>query len=333
MATIYDVAQRASVSPATVSRVMNQRGNVQADLASRVTAAVADLDYRPNGIARSLRRQTSTVWALIFSDIDAVHFTSLSRGVMEVGQRVGCSVVLCNTDDELDRERRYLDVALTDRVSGVVISPASECETDLDPLLEEGIPVVTIDRHIGSDSVSSVLVDNKHGAAQATTHLIDSGYLRIACVTGPSALSTATRRLAGFQAALEAAGRVCDPSLVRMADFKEAGGYAAMSELLELPEPPDAVFVANSMMALGALECLADRDVDIPGEMGIVGFDDHPWARLLRPPLTTVAQPTYELGRLAAELLVERVANPDAPVVTATLPTELIIRESSVPRR
>jgi LacI family transcriptional regulator len=333
MPTIYDVAKLASVSPATVSRVVNQRGNVRPDMASRVNEAIEALDYRPNVVARNLRRQTSAVWTLIFSDIDAFHFTAVSRGVMEIGQDVGKSVVLCNTDDEPDKEQRYIEVAVADRVAGVVISPASESGGVLEPLLELDIPVVTIDRDLPSSAVGSVLVENERGAEQATAHLLASGYGRIACITGDLALSTAAQRLAGYRGALEAAGLPYDPALVRTTDYREAGGYRAMSQLLELDRPPDAVFVANSQMTLGALECLADRGVSIPDEMGIVGFDEHPWARLVSPALTTVAQPTYELGRVAAQMLVERAKDPGGPPTRVSLPTELIVRESSTPRR
>lgn len=333
MATIYDVAQRASVSPATVSRVMNERGNVREDMVARVHEAIAELDYRPNGMARNLRRQSSAVWALIFSDIEAAHFTSLSRGVEDVGQSVGRSVVLCNTDDDVAKESRYIDVAVAERMSGVIISPASDRTTMVDPLLECGIPVVTVDRRLRRSPVGSVLVDNARGAEEATRHLMESGYTRIACITGPMRTSTASRRLAGYRSALQAAGRDYDPALVRKADFKEEGGYAATQSLLESEEPPDALFVANSVMTMGALQCLADLEVAVPDELGLVGFDEHPWARLLRPPLSTVAQPTYELGRIAAEMLVARGDEPDAPPTTVSLPTELIVRESSRPRR
>ncbi len=330
MPTIYDVAARASVSAATVSRVMNQRGNVRPDMASRVLEAIEALDYRPNGMARNLRRQTSEVWALIVSDIDAVHFTSLSRGVMGVSEAVGRSVVLYNTDDDLAKERRATELAIANRVGGVVISPASGRGTDLEPLIDRGIPVVTVDRRVDDVPVSSVMVENAAGAEQATAHLFASGYRRVACVNGPPQLSSFVQRLAGYRRALAVVGAQYDPALVITADAREGGGYAAVRALLALDEPPDAVFVTNSLMTLGALECLADQGVRIPGGMGIVGFDEHPWARLLRPSLTTVAQPTYELGRQAAELLVVQAGAPGEAPVEVLLPTQLLVRESSV---
>lgn len=332
MPTIYDVAARASVSPATVSRVINNNGNVRADMAARVIEAAEALDYRPNGMARNLRRQTSEVWALIVSDIDAVHFTSLGRGVMEISETVGKSVVLYNTDDELEKERRYIEVAIANRVGGVVISPASDRGTTLKQLIRRGIPVVTIDRRLHGSPVSSVTVENAHGAQQATAHLVDSGYSRVACVAGPPQMSTFAERLSGYTQALKAAGVEVAPELVVQGDARAASGYEAARALLRLKQPPDAIFVTNSLMTLGALECLADEGVRVPQELGLVGFDEHPWARLLRPSLTTVAQPTYELGRRAAQLLIEEAKFPQMDPVSISLPTELIVRESSVRR-
>lgn len=330
MPTIYDVATRAAVSPATVSRVMNKRGNVHPDMASRVFEAIEELDYHPNGMARNLRRQTSEVWALILSDIDAVHFTSISRGVMGVSEAVGRSVVLYNTDDNLDKERRAIEVAIANRVGGVVISPASGRVTNLEPLLDRDIPVVTIDRQVDGAPLSSVMVENAFGSEQATSHLFAAGYRRVACVNGPPQLSSFVERLVGYRRGLASVGARYDPALVVTSDAREAGGYEALRTLLALDEPPDAVFVTNSLMTLGALECLADAGVRIPHEMGIVGFDEHPWARLLRPSLTTVAQPTYELGRQAAELLAQQTQSPEMGPVDLRLPTQLTVRESSV---
>lgn len=335
MPTIYDVARMAAVSPATVSRVMNGRGNVDPLLANRVQQAVSELGYRPNGAARSLRRQVAPVWALIISDIENPHFTSLVRGVEDVAQALGHSVVLCNSDEDLSKERRYIEVALGERMAGVIISPASDRHTDLQPLLDRDLPVVTIDRRIRGSSIPSVLADNVTGAQAATAHLVEQGYERIACITGPMRTSTAVQRLTGYRRALRTAGRTYDRSLVRVADYKEAGGYEATRSLLDEREAPDAFFVANSLMTIGALERLVDAGLGVATDVGVVGFDDHAWARLVRPALTTVAQPTYELGRTAAQQLVALQEQGGMSATTITLPTRLVVRGSSLrrPRR
>lgn len=329
MSTIYDVARLAAVSPATVSRVLNDRGDVNPEMAQRVRASVEMLGYRPNSVARNLRRKVASVWALIISDIENPHFTALVRGVEDVARSNGYSVVLCNSDEELEKERGYVDVALAERMAGVVISPSSDRDSAIGPLLDGGVPVVTIDRRLRRSPVNSVVVANKAGAHAATSHLLDGGYRRVACITGPTRTTTAAQRLAGYRSALADAGVGFDPALLRTADYKEAGGAEAARELMAMPDPPDALFVANSLMTMGALGALVEAGVSIPDQVGLVGFDDLPWSRLVSPKLTAVAQPTYELGRTAAEMLVERAAAPDAPVRSVTLPTRLVVRDSS----
>ncbi len=326
MATIYDVARRAEVSPATVSRVVNGRANVDPALAERVRSAMRDLNYRPNAVARNLRRSRTSMWAVIISDISNPFFTSLVRGVEDVAQPAGFSVVLCNTDNDEAKEGQYVNAALTEQVAGVIISPTTD-SPHVRRLLDAGVPVVVIDRQVTDAPVDTVLVDNERGAEEATRHLAASGYRRIACITGPVGLFTAERRLAGYRRALHDAGLPFDAALVRHADFRVEGGHEAMSSLLS--DWPDAVFVGNNLMTVGAVSRLFDEGLSLPDDMGVVGFDDVPWATLMRPALTTVAQPTYAVGRSAAELLSARITDPRRDVSTVTLPTELRVRDSS----
>lgn len=184
MTTIYDVARRARVSPATVSRVLNGRASVDPELAARVRQATQELEYRPNAVARSLRRSRTSLWAAIISDIGNPFFTSMVRGVEDVAQEAGFSVVLCNGDENPEKEASYVAAALAERMAGVIISPSGR-PTLINRLVEAGIPVVVIDRQPRGIAVDTVLVDNTHGAELATTHLIDNGYRRVACITGP----------------------------------------------------------------------------------------------------------------------------------------------------
>jgi LacI family transcriptional regulator len=328
MATIYDVARRADVSAATVSRVLNGHSSVDPHLAARVRAAVAELDYRPSALARNLRRSRTSLWAVIISDVGNPFFTSLVRGVEDVAQSSGYSVVLCNSDEDPDKEANYVSVVLAEQVAGVIMSPSGQ-PAAATRLLDVGTPLVLIDRELPDVRADSVLVDNERGAADATAHLVAAGYRRIACITGPRSVSTARRRLRGYQQALVEAGGSFDGSLVRYADFRRIGGRQAMSELLDLPEPPDAVFVANNLMAVGVLECLHDRGIAVPDQVGVVGFDDLPWPELVRPALTTVGQPTYELGKAAAQLLAQRISDRDREPTTLVLKTELHVRATS----
>ncbi|HEX8346749.1 MAG TPA: LacI family DNA-binding transcriptional regulator [Actinoplanes sp.] len=331
MATIYDVARRADVSPATVSRVVNGRASVDAALAERVRRAMRDLDYRPNAVARNLRRSRTSFWSMIIANIDNPFFTAMFRGVEDVAQPAGYSMLLCNTDEDPGREEQYVDGAMAEQIAGMVICPTA-ASPHLRRLVDARVPVVVVDRLMPEVEVDTVLVDNEEGAASATRHLIGSGYRRVGCITGPAGLFTADQRLSGYRRALAEAGRAYDEALVRRTDFRREGGHRAMASLLEAGARPDAVFVANNLMTIGAVECVFDRGIAVPSELGVVGFDDMPWTNLIRPALSTVAQPTYELGRAAAELLRLRLTEPDRPPSTLTLPTRLQVRESSIPR-
>lgn len=332
MTTISDVAKLAGVSPATVSRVLNGTSEVSPARAERVRQAVAELSYVPFSPARALRRQLTDVWAVIVADIENPFFTSVVRGIEDGARERGVRVVLCNADEDPAREAEYIEVALAERMSGVIIA-ASGSQLNLDALIERGVPVVGIDRRPADARVDVVLADNNSGAFQATSHLIERGAKRIACITGPRRISTASERLAGYRRALIGAKRPFDRGLVLREDFRPGGGAKAVAELFKGRKRPDGLFVANNQMTIGALGALADMGIDIPGDVAVVGYDDAPWATLIRPPLTVVAQPTYEIGRTAAELLATARARKDGPPREIMLEPKLIVRESSAPRR
>jgi LacI family transcriptional regulator len=327
--TIREVAAAAGVSVATVSRVLNGTGNVDPALTARVHAVTTALGYRPSGVARSLRVQQTRVVGLVISDIRNPFFTDAVRGIEDRVAADGLSLVLCNSDEDVDKETGYLDLVLEERMAGAIVSPASRDETRFTTLLERGVPVVAIDREAAHEHVDTVLVDNVRGGELATAHLIAGGYERVAVVTGPPRTTTGSDRLEGWRRATVAAGRVVDAELIRHADFKEAGGYAAAFELLASAARPDAFFVANNLMTVGVLAAVADAGLRVPEEVGVVGFDDMSWARLLRPALTTIAQPTYELGRVAADLLVQRIAGRHDPPERIVLEPTLEVRESA----
>ncbi|MGH3797577.1 MAG: LacI family DNA-binding transcriptional regulator [Pseudonocardiaceae bacterium] len=323
MPTIHDVAARAAVSTATVSRALNGKSSVDPVLVARVVAAAKELDYRPHGVARNLRRKATTVWALIISDIENPFFTAVARGVEDVAQAAGHSVVLCNSDEDLAKEARYLRVAVAERVAGVVLSPTAAA-TDIAPLAEHGIPVVAIDRPL--PGIDAVLVGSRTGAQVATAHLFEAGYRRVACLTGPRRVSTAEDRVAGYRDALRAAGRPAT-GVVRHADFKVDGGRRAAESLLAGARRPDALFVANSLMAIGALQAMATRGLRAGRDVGVVAFDDAPWTQIVDPPVSVVAQPAHAIGEAAGRLLADRATAPRR----ITLDAELIIRGSSKP--
>jgi LacI family transcriptional regulator len=328
VATISDVASRAGVSTATVSRALNGKSTVDPELAARVLAAAEELGYQPNGPARNLRRQAAAVLALIISDVENPFFTAIARGVEDVAHTVGYSVVLCNADENADKERRYVDVAIQERVAGVIVSPTSTA-TNIDPLINRGTPLVAVDRPLPDRPSDTVLVDTRLAAKEATDHLLAQGYDRVGCITGPAGVRTADDRLAGYRDALRAARVKGSPRLVRRTEFKAAGANKAAQELLSQPEPPEALLVANSAMAIGVLAALSERSLRPGTDVGVVAFDDVPWAELVDPPLTVVAQPAYEIGTVAAQLLLARISDNARAATTTTLAARLIERGSS----
>ena len=330
--TMADVARVAGVSKATVSRVINSHVQVDPLLAEAVRRTVRELNYRPSRVARSLRTRQSRVWALIISDVRNSFFTDMVKGVEEIAYEAGYSLVLCNAEEDPAKEASYLELAIAENVAGVILTPEGTA-TNIAPLIDLGIPVVLADRTLAQPDVDSVAVNNVVGARAAVGHLVSGGYERIACITGPLSKTTGSERYDGYREALEVAGIPVDKALVRIADFKEAGGHRAMEELLKLGEPPDAVFVANNVMTIGALRAISKAGLEIPDDIAVIGFDDMSWASLLRPPLTTVAQPTYDLGVETGRLLVSRLAGYTGAARTVLLSPSLVVRASSAPKQ
>jgi LacI family transcriptional regulator len=312
-----------------VSRALNELPTVDPLLAERVRDAAARLGYRTNGIARSLRRQRADVWALIISDIGNPFFTSVARGVEDVAQLAGFSIVLCNSDEDPVKEARYVDIAEREQVSGVILSP-NQFGSDISRLVAAQIPVVAVDRAL-REPVDSVLVHSRAGAHAATAHLLDQGWTRPACITGPARADTAEQRLAGYLDALRERGRRPAQSRIRHADYRADTARSATAALLEHRLPPDSIFVANSSMALGVLEELASRNLRSGRDIGLIAFDDAPWTPFVNPPLSVIAQPAYDIGVRAGQLLLGRLRGDVAAASPSVvmLSTRLIIRASS----
>lgn len=328
MATISDVAARAGVSAATASRALNGKATVAPALVERVLAAAAELDYRPNALARNLRRQETSVIALIISDVENPFFTAIARGVEDVAQAGGYSVLLCNSDESAEKEREYVRVALQDRVAGVILSSTGD-NGNVELLRASGMPMVAVDRPAPGEPSDTVLVDTRQAAAEATRHLLAQGYERVGCVTGPAGIRTADDRLDGYREALRAAGVRGSPRLVRRAPFKEEGAATAARQMLDRAEGPDALLVANSTMATGVLHTMADLGLRPGRDVGIVAFDEAPWATLIDPPLSVVSQPAHDVGTTAAHLLLARIADTGRAPNTTVLRAKLIERSSS----
>jgi len=328
MARIKEVAERAGVSTATVSRVINESSNVSPRLRARVRAAIAELHYSPSRLARHLRSQSTRTIGLIISDIQNPFFTSLVRGVEDVAYQNGYSILLCNADEDPAKEHLYVEVLRAERVAGAIVACTSE--TCCQALREFYLTWVAVDRRVSNLAVDTVVVDNVAGARQAVLHLLDLGHRRIGLIGGPVTVTTGRERRDGYLAAFAERGVPVPTDLLRIGDFKEASGHRLVSELLAQPDPPTALFIANNLMTMGALQALQERAVHIPQDVSVVGFDDMPWLPLLAPPLTAVRQPTYQIGKEAAELLFRRLQEgPQKPTEMIVLQPELIIRGST----
>jgi LacI family transcriptional regulator, fructose operon transcriptional repressor len=330
MASIKDVAKAAGVSTATVSRVLTNGLHVRPELRERVMAEVERLGYRPNLLARNLRSQQSTTIGLIVSDIRNPFFTSLSRAVEDTAYEQGFSIILCNTDEHPEKEEIYLNLMKDTSVAGVIISPTRQIATDF-TFAKLPFPIVVVDRSIPNGDVDAVLLDNVDAAYRLTTHLIEQGYRRIGAIC--SEMSTGLERQAGYEKALRTHGLPLAAEYLKYIAPKMEAGYAAALKMIDLHRPPDALFTVNSLIAAGALQAIRERNLTIPDDMALVTFDETTWASLVQPAITLMAQPTYEIGKTAAELLLQRVVDPSRSTRQVILKGQLQVRGSSTPRR
>ncbi len=320
MATIYDVAELAGVSPATVSRVFNGT-SVSDEKVAAVRAAAAALDFTPNRAARSLRRQSSEVIALVIPDIENPYFTEMARGVEDVASEAGYSVVLCNSDAQVEKEATYLRIAIAENMSGVIIATADE-HSDLDGILATGRSVVAVDRSTAYD-IDGVTMANRAAGTSATRSLIDAGHRRIAYIGGPAHIDTAAERAAGWRSALTTAHPDLDlDGLERFTTFRVDGGRSAMEELLALPEPPDAVVAGNNLIGVGAIQVLTEHG-RTPPDVGVAVIGSLPFTTLSPTAVTVVRLPARHMGVTAARMLLDRIKGDTQPARTVVLRNEL----------
>ncbi len=302
--TIREVAALTGVSPSTVSRVLNGKdaGHMRPETKERVLAAIEALDYTPAKAARILRKKKTGVVAILLPDISNPFFSLLARGVASVAFEQGLSTLICDSDNSPEKETQYWDILLAEGVDGIVFVPVGRPnEAKLKRLLARGVGIVVADRRV--EGFPAVEADNRGGSAVLAEHLISLGYRRLAYIAGPKGVSTAEDRLAGFARALEAHGLT--PVTVRRGDFTLRSGYALAREVLSQHREVDAIVAGNDLMAIGVLRAAEDMGVEIPETLGVAGFDHVLPADLVRPRLTTVAVPAYEMGREAMRRLLE----------------------------
>jgi len=319
MVTIYDVAKRAGVSPATVSRVFGGQTRVTPDRVQAVREAAEELGFVPNRNAVRLRTSSSQIIAMMVPDIANPFFTLMTRAVEDVARTAGYSVMLCNTDEDPQREQEYLRVAASEPVAGIIMVPSAMSK--LDWAIDRNVPVVCVDRHAPHHDVDAVVVDNADSSAAATRLLYAAGYERLACITGPENIETSNQRLAGWtQAVREHTGAEPDPQLILRARYvPDEGGEHAAQKLMSLTCPPDAIFAANNRLATGTLRALYRLDRQ-PPTVGLVSFGGPPQILFPPPGLIITYLPTRDIGTTAANMLLERINGLDIPARSVILP-------------
>ncbi len=330
MVNIRDVAKLAGVAPITVSRVINNSDSVNPATRERVQKAIDELHYVPNTLAKSLRsRQTQTI-ALILTDITNPFWTTIARGVEDAAAESGFHTILCNTDENPAKEATYINLLLQRRVDGIIIAPTTPDKTRLALLKRHQVPCVLIDRRVAGFKADAVYGDSRTGARVLTEHLINLGHRRIAIVNGPCSISTAQDRTDGYRAALRRHQIPLEDGLIMEGgEFKQTSGYQHVKQLLAHHPRPTAIFAANNLIAVGALQALREAGLRVPEDMAIVCFDDIGLASVVEPFFTVVAQPAYEMGEKAARLLIERLAvKRNIKTREIVFAPQLIIRQS-----
>ncbi|MBB1202394.1 transcriptional regulator RbsR [Enterobacteriaceae bacterium 89] len=330
MATMKDVARVAGVSTSTVSHVINKDRFVSEAVTAKVDAAIKSLNYAPSALARSLKlNQTRTIGMLITASTNPF-YSELVRGVERSCFERGYSLVLCNTEGDEQRMNRNLETLMQKRVDGLLLL-CTETHQPSQEILQRypSVPTVMMD-WAPFDGDSDLIQDNSLlGGDMATQYLIDKGYTRIACIAGPLDKTPARLRLEGYQAAMQRSGLTIEDGYIITSDFEFGGGLTAMQSLLALPQPPQAVFVGNDAMAVGVYQALYQARMQIPRDMAVIGYDDIELAAFMAPPLTTIHQPKDELGELAIDVLIHRMAQPGQKQQRVQLTPELVVRGSA----
>ena len=327
---IRDVAKKAGVSTATISRVLGNYPGVREKTRKKVLKSVTELNYEINAVARSLRQKKTNSIGIIVGNVLSQFYSVIAKSVEDTANKFGYNTILCNGDENSEKELNYLKVLKSNRVDGIILTPTGKNSEYVQHLINSGTKVVLLDRLIEGVNCDAVLVDNAYGAYQAVKYLIDQGYRKIGIVSGYLDRTTGIERLKGYLQAIKEANIARDDDLIKIGDFKKESGEELTKELLEQPNRPEAIFTTNIDMSMGALIAIKEMGLTIPKDIDIICFDDSDWASILEPPLTVIRQPVYQLGSTAAELLIKNIENKEnnsehKPTIV-TLNTELIIR-------
>jgi len=326
--TIKDVAKLAGVHPSTVSRVINNDSRISEKTKEKVILIISKLGYTPNAIARGLKTKRTYTLGILIPDITNPFFAEIARGVEDAANKNNFNVILCNTDDKLKKERTYLQILRGKRVDGLILGTAHIKDKSILELEREKFPYILVSRNIEGLDKNCIIVDDVEGGMMATEYLIKLCHRRIAHITGPLKTRSALNRLEGYKLALKKYKIAYKDELVGEGDFKIKGGYQVMKRFLKLTEPPGAIFAANDLLALGAMQAIQKKSFHVPEDFSVVGFNDIELASFVYPALTTIRQPMLEMGALAVKMLLRIIEEGEFNQRKIVLKPKLIIRES-----
>ncbi|KRF51172.1 LacI family transcriptional regulator [Bacillus sp. Soil768D1] len=333
MTTIYDIAKKANVSPMTVSRVINNKGNISEKTREKVEAVIKELNYIPNSAAQSLNIKKTKLLSLIITDITNPFFTKVARGAADKANQMGYQLILCNTDENYEKESEYINALISKRVDGVIIAPTGDQSTkNLKKLIKNRIPFTLIDRQIEDVSCDRVLGDNYEGTKLLLQHLIDYGHKRIAMVHGPLTISTSKERYQAYIETLKINDLKIDPAFLVETHYKQEKQWNGIAHLVNVSpaDRPTAIFAANNFIAIKIIKSLREKKIKVPEDIAVVCFDDLELFSDFDPFLTVSSQPAYDFGYLGTQLVIERVDEVGpTDYRTINLKPELVIRKSS----
>ena len=329
--TIHDIARELNVSASTVSRALSNNPRISLKTREKIKSVALALGYQPNTLASNLRNKKSNTIGIVVPLINRHFFSSVISGVEDIAFNAGYNVVISQSNDLAEKEISIVQSMFSNRVDGLIISIAMQTDTfeHLKLFGKKNIPLVFFDRVVPELETDKIVVDDFACAYRATQHLIDQGYQRIAHLAGPQNLMTYFDRKKGYLSALENNGLQKDHSLILVNTLTSSDGESAVQQLMHLPVPPDSIFCGNDTTALSVVIYLREKGYCIPEDIGVVGFSNEPFSRVVSPPISTIAQPGFEMGQKAAELVIRKIESREKTYQTIVMPAELIVRESS----
>lgn len=328
--SIKDIAREAGVSHSTVSRALADSPLVKPATKERIHRLAISMGYSPNTVARSLVRRRTETLGLVVSTVADPYVAEVVRGIEETAFDNGFGVLLCESSNNRDREIAAVKMLREKRVDGIVVSASTVGDFYM-PLLDElHIPIVLVNREQGTEYAYSIVTDDIHGGALAVEHILNFGHRRIGLITGPEHSQSSSNRLQAYRETIESRGIVFEPDLVAHGDGRTDGGFTGAEALISISQPPTAIFCYNDLTAIGAIRAVKKHGLRVPQAVSIVGFDDIPFAEFIDPPLTTVRQHRYTMGRLATEMILD-LLNGRSPEANIYMKGDLVVRESCAP--